>query len=97
MTDPLYREGRKFAHLTSGTNVIRATGNTAWLHSVVVNTAAVGSITVYNNGAASGDIVSVIDLSAVTDNGGSYDYDVRLSTGLTVVLEVTMDVTVIYE
>jgi hypothetical protein len=95
MTDPLYREGRKFAHLTAGTNVLRATDTSAWLHRVVINTGAAGTITVYNNGAASGDVVAVITYA--TDTERTLDFDVRLDTGLTVVLSATMDITVIYE
>jgi len=91
----LYREGRKFAHLTSGTNILRATGESAWLHRVTVNTGAAGTITVYNNGAASGDVVAVITVAA--NDEVFLDYDVRLDTGLTVVLSVTMDITVVYE
>ncbi len=64
----LYREGRKFAHLTTGTNILRVTGSSAWLHRITVNEAAVGTITVYNNGAASGTVVAVLTLSA-TDRG----------------------------
>ena len=89
----LYREGRKFAHLTSGTNVIR--GTTTWLHRVTINTGAAGTITLYNNGAASGDVVTVITVASGDEV--SLEYDVRLDTGLTVVLSVTMDITVIYE
>ena len=95
MVDPLYREGRKFAHLTSGANVLRATGESAWLHRVTVNTGAAGTITIYNNGAASGDIVAVITVAAGDE--ASLDYDVRLGAGLTVSLSTTMDITVVYE
>lgn len=90
-----YRESRKFAHLTSGTNVLRTTGLQAWLHRITVNTGAAGTITVYNNGAGSGDTVAVITVAAGDE--GSLDYNVRLDTGCTIVLSVTMDVTVIYE
>lgn len=92
----LYREGRKFAHLTSGTNVLRATGESAWLHRIVVNTGVADSITVYNNGAASGEVVAIIAMSGSTDKV-VLDYDVRLDTGLTIFLGDPMDVTVIYE
>ncbi len=95
MVDPLYREGRKFAHLTSGTNVLRVTDESAWLHRVTVNTGAAGTITVYNNGAASGDVVAVI--AVASGDEASLEYDVRLDTGLTVVLSATMDITVVYE
>ncbi len=95
MINPLYREGRKFAHLTTGTNVIRATGSQAWLHRITINTGAAGTITVYNNGAASGEEVAVITVAAGDE--GSLEYDARMDTGLTLVLSATMDITVIYE
>lgn len=95
MVNPLYREGRKFSHLVSGTNVIRATGSQAWLHRITINTGAAGTITVYNNGAASGEVLAVITVSS--GDVHTLEYDVRADTGLTVVLSVTMDITVIYE
>ncbi len=96
MVDPLYRESRKFSHLTSGTNILRATGESAWLHRIIVNTGVADSITVYNNGAASGEVVAVITMASSSDKV-VLDYDVRLDNGLTVLLGDTMDVTVIYE
>ena len=82
-------------HLTTGTNVLRATGEEAWLHKIVINNAAANTITVYNNGAASGDEVAILTLAA-TDRG-TFEYDVGLNNGLTIVLGASMDVTVIYE
>ena len=91
-----YREGRKFAHLTSGTNVLHATGESAWLHSITINTGAVGVIGVFNKGDAEGNgDVAVITVAAGDE--GTLTYDVRLNNGLTIDLSVTMDVTVVYE
>ncbi len=90
-----YREGKKFSHITSGTNILRPTGQDAWLQRITVNTPAAGTITVYNNGAASGDVVAVLTLT--TSDAGSFEYDFGLSNGLTLVLSVTMDITVVYE
>ena len=95
--DPLYREARKFAHLTSGTTILRPTGQSAWLHRVVVNSDTAGTITVYNNGAASGEVVAILTIKTGFELLYSQHYDVGLDTGCTVVLSTTMDITVIYE
>ncbi len=92
-----HRNARKFAHLTSGTNILRATGESAWLHSVVINIPAAGDLTIYNNGAASGDIFFLTSLTTGNSMKKPLPFDVRLNNGLTVVLGATMDITVIYE
>ncbi len=95
--DPLYREARKWAYLTSGTTVLRETGQSAWLHLLNVGNPAAGTITIYNNGAASGEVLAILTLADVAAYRRNFDYDIGLSNGLTVVLSVSMNVTVIYE
>jgi len=98
MTDnPLYREGRKWARLTSGTNILRATGNTAWLHSIIPGDPAPGTVTIYNNGAASGDVFALITLTDTAALRNPFLFDVRLDSGLTIVLSAPMNLTVVYE
>lgn len=41
------------------------------------------------------EVVAILALT--TDDAGVFEYDIRLDTGCTVVLSVTMDVTVVYE
>ena len=65
------------------------------LHRIVVGTPK-GTCTVYNNTAASGDIISVIDLgSLAVPTHIQFGCDFEL--GLTVVTTSTSDITVIYE
>lgn len=97
MTEQLYREGRKWARLTTGTNVLRATGQSAWLHSIVTGDPADSSITIYNNGSDSGEVVAIMDTTNTGGGRRTYPFNVRLDNGLTVKLLVDMDITVIYE
>lgn len=92
-----YRDARKWAHITSGTNVIRETGNPTWLHSITVNTPDTGFFTIYNNGAGSGAIVLLVTTETGSSNKKTIEFDFRLDNGLTIVLSATMDLTVIYE
>ncbi len=93
-----YRKARKFAHLTSGTTtILRPTGQSLWLHRVVINSDEVGTVTVYNNGAASGEIVASMTVTSGLTLPYVLDYGVRLDNGCTIVLSINLDVTVIYE
>lgn len=92
-----YREARKWAHLTSGTYVLRAAGESAWVHKIVINTSAAGILTIYNNGAASGEIFYLTNLTAGAGYKKTLSFDVGLNNGLTITLSVPMDITVIYE
>jgi hypothetical protein len=61
------------------------------LKSITVNTTAAGTITVYDNTAASGTKIATLKASIVE---GTYQYDVFCGTGLTVVTAAASDVTV---
>ena len=63
------------------------------LHSIVVNTTAIGAITVYDNTAGSGTKIATLKASVVE---GTYLYDVQFATGLTVVTAAASDVTVTF-
>jgi hypothetical protein len=84
------------SHLNpNGTTTIKS--GAGWLHNIVINVkgSSGNTITVYDNTAASGTIIAVIDPTAqlVTLN-----YDVGFTTGLTVVLAsgTAADITVSY-
>ena len=62
-----------------------------FLHSVVVNHIAGGSVTVYDGLDATGTVVLKI---SVTAGAGTYIYDVRLNTGLYVVTAGECDITI---
>jgi len=75
---------------TATTTVIVASGEGA-LHSIVINSPAAGTITVYDHGSAAGTVLAIIASSAV---GGTYLYDCTYSTGLTIVTAAATDITV---
>jgi hypothetical protein len=82
-----------YKNITSDTTTTLKTG-AGYLHTVCVNTpAATGTITIYDNTAASGTKIGTITSFASTV--GCFTYDVAFWTGLTVVTATaTPDVTV---
>jgi hypothetical protein len=95
---PLYREAKKWMHFdVAGTYVLRPTGQSAWLHSVVLGDPGNGTITIYNNGAGSGEVVAVMETTANSVTKRAYVFDVRLDTGLTLVVVADSDFLVVYE
>ncbi len=92
MTQPIYKNALKYVHMTGAATAISRSGR-AVLHRVVINTSGTGSLTVYDNNVASGDVLAVINIG----NVGTYEFGVVLNTGLTVVLSANADATIIYE
>lgn len=80
-----------YTHInTATTTVVRAYPGV--LHTVIVNTpVASGTVTIYDNTAASGTIIAVIS-SATFE--GTLTFDVFCTTGITVVTNGTSDITV---
>jgi len=76
---------------TASTTVIKS--SPAFLHCVVINTTAAGTITIYDNTSAAAPTVATIVASA---NPGSYCYDVSLANGLVVVTGAASNITVTY-
>lgn len=81
------------------TNISSATTTTVksgrgTLKSIVVNTAAAGAVTVYDNTAGSGTKIATLKSSVVE---GVYEYNCRFITGLTIVTAAASDLTVIWE
>lgn len=76
---------------TSATTVVSDTQGT--LGSIIITEDAAGTITVYNNSAASGDIIALFKASAPV---GEYKFDVRASKGITVVTGAATKLTVTY-
>jgi hypothetical protein len=90
----LYAQAIKYSHIsTGGTHVIR--DGPIFLHRIQINTPAGGTITLYNNGAASGDVIGVFTGTAFTVL--PLRYGINLDTGLTLSLSTAMDITVVYE
>lgn len=77
---------------TATTTVVKSgRGNLA---KIIVNTTAAGAITVYDNTSAAGTKIATFKASVVE---GSYEFNCRFLTGLTVVTAAASDVTVIWE
>lgn len=83
---PLYN----YTNVATNTTTTCKTGRGA-LHSIVVNTAAAGAITVYDNSAGSGTVIATLKSSVAE---GTYLYDVQFDTGLTVVTAAATDITI---
>ena len=81
-----------FNNIKTATTTVVKTG-AGVLHKIVINTTAVGTITVYDNTAASGATIATIAVSAV---GPVYVYDLAFTLGLTVVTAAASDITVTY-
>lgn len=64
------------------------------LGRIVVNTTAAGSITVYDNTAGSGTKIATLKASIVE---GTYTFECRFFTGLTIVTAGASDITVTWE
>lgn len=85
--------GYSYANSTTATTTVVKSG-AGTLHSIVVNTTAAGSVTVYDNTAGSGTKIATLKASVVE---GTYVYDVAFATGLTIVTAAASDVTVTYK
>lgn len=82
-----------YNHISSATTTTAKSG-AGILRSIVVNTTAAGTITVYDNTAGSGTVIAVLKASIVEN---SYIYDLAFTTGLTIVTAAASDLTVVYE
>lgn len=83
----------------NATNITTATTTTVKsgigrLQAIVVNTTAAGTITIYDNTAASGTKIGTMKTSIVE---GTYTFNCRFQTGLTIVTGAASDITVIWE
>lgn len=81
-----------FRNITTATTTVVKAGP-GILQSLVINTTAAGTITIYDNTSAAGTKIATIAASA---NLGDYVYNCVFSTGLTVVTAAASDVTVTY-
>jgi hypothetical protein len=88
--------GQKFVHLNAnGTTVVQAGAGV--LQGININTkgASANTLTLYDNTAASGTVIAVIDTTGGT---AALRFDVKFATGLTAVLATgtAADITVSY-
>lgn len=81
----------QYKNVTSGAVTVKA--SKGFLHSIIVNTTAAGTITVFDSLSGSGTKIATLKASIAE---GSYIYDCAFATGLTVVLGASSDITVTY-
>lgn len=81
-----------YSNITSATTTVVKSG-AGFLHSIIINTTAAGTVTIYDNTAASGNKIATLKAS-IAEN--CYIYDVAFTTGLTIVTGAASDVTVAY-
>ncbi len=87
------RTQNRYSHLTTGTTTVKKGVGT--LKRIVVNTSAAGTITVEDAITDTTPVIAVI--TCVASVGPVVvDFDLDFSTGLTVKLSATMDITVVY-
>lgn len=82
-----------YTNITSGTTTVVKSGR-GNLAKIIVNTTAAGTITVYDNTSEAGKKIATMKASIVE---GSYEYNCRFLTGLTIVTAAASDITVIWE
>ena len=85
-------DAHDYVHIATGTTTQVYTG-TAVLKNVTINTAAAGTITIYDEiGSDTTHVVAIIAATAV----GTYVYNVPCTRGIKVVTAAASDVTVTY-
>lgn len=77
---------------TAATTTVKSSAGK--LVAIVVGTTAAGSITIYDNTAASGTKIGVLKSSIAE---GTYLFNADFKTGLTIVTAAASDITVIWE
>jgi hypothetical protein len=80
-----------YRNITSATTTVVKSG-TGILHAVTINTTAAGTITIYDNTAASGAPIATIAASPAI--GQTFLYDVAFANGLTIVTAAASNITV---
>ena len=82
----------QYVNITSATTTVCIIGK-GFLHNIVINTTAAGTITVYDDtSAVAGSKIGTIAASAVV--GSNFQYNVELKRGLTIVTGAASDITV---
>ena len=82
-------------YLTTGTHILKY--GAGILTKIIVGDNVSGSVTVYDNTAASGTLLTVLDTAVGSSPLGAMDYNVPFNDGLTIVIVGTNKITVVYE
>jgi len=93
MSDVNYRDNYKYRHIatTTTTDVSSVAGS---LVMITVNTAAAGSVTVYD--ASSGNTTATIAILKASVVEATYHYNLRVANGIQIVTAANTDLTVVY-
>lgn len=83
----------RYNNITTATTTVVKTGPGV-LVSIVINAANTGTITIYDNTAASGTKIATIAAGATA--GSTFGYLAQFATGLTVVTSAADNITVVY-
>ena len=102
MSDDLqYKKSIKTINIdAAGTFVLRPTGQSAWLHRIIINALDTATATIYNNGEASGEEVASYNWQASAALSKTLEYGIELNNGLTIDVvgsPAELSVTVVYE
>lgn len=81
-----------YATITTGTTTTIKSG-AGFLHTMIVNGGTTGTITIYDNTAASGTKIADFD---TTNALATYTFDVSFATGLTIVTSAATKLTISY-
>lgn len=85
-------EAHDYVHIATQTTTQVYTG-TAVLKNITINTAAAGTVTVYDEiGSGTTKVIAIIAATAV----GTYVYNIPVSAGIKVVTAAATDLTVTY-
>ena len=87
----LTRDSNPYTYISSATTTIVISGPGV-LKRIIVGETAAGAITIYDNTAASGTVISVLKASIAE---GTYDFDIDFSLGCTVVTAAASKITVV--
>ena len=86
------RDDYKFAYISTATTTQVVTGNCRLIR-IVLNTTAAGAITIIDGTAGTTGNVAVIAASVLPQ---TFDFGIKLSTGLRIVTAAASDITVVY-
>lgn len=87
----------RYRMISTATTTVVRTGPGTLRRLIVNNGSPGGTITVYDNTAASGTQIAVVNIPGSTNNPFVLDYDLEANTGITVVTSTAVNLTVTYD
>lgn len=86
------KKHNNYTHIATAATTVCKTGNGV-LERITLNEPTAGTVTIYNNTAASGDVIGIIAASTAAQ---TLEYDIPLSIGITIVTSGADDMTVVW-